>query len=94
MRVAADDDAARFAVALLDHDLVADPLARVVEGGDPLLADPLAQHAVGISDDGRGRRCRVVDEDADLRGVPDALPPEVAQAGHDRIDDRVVDHDA
>ncbi len=66
VRVAADDDRAGLAVALLDHDLMADALAGVVEGRDLLLAHPLAQHAMRISNDRRRRGCGVVDEDADL----------------------------
>ena len=46
MRVTADDHRPGLAVALLDHDLVAHPLARVVEGGDRLLAHPLAEDAM------------------------------------------------
>ena len=94
VRVAADDHGARFAVTLLHHDLVAHALARVVEGRDPLCPHPLAEDPMRVRDD----RCRsgrgVVDEDGDFRRVPHALSPEVAQTRDDRVDDRVVHHDA
>src|SRR4029077_16613609 len=52
VRVAADDHGPGLAVPLLDHDLVAHALARVVEGLDPLGPHPLAEHAMRIGDHG------------------------------------------
>src|SRR2546423_11478177 len=93
MGVAADDHRTGLAVALLHHDLVAYALARVVERRDPLRSHPVAEDTMRIGDD-RCRRGRgVVDEDRDLRRVPHALFPEIAESRDDRVDDRVVDHD-
>src|SRR5688500_20211500 len=47
-----------------------------------------------VSNDGRRRRRGVVDEDADLRCVPDTLAAEVAQTADHGVDHGVVDHDA
>src|SRR5438309_426039 len=92
--IAADDDGAGLAVTLFHHDLVAYALARVVERRDPLSPHPLAKDAVRVGDDRRRRGRGVVDEDGDLRRVPDALLPQIAEPGDDRVDDRVVHHDA
>src|SRR6266511_2140999 len=94
VRVAADDDGPGLAVPLFDHDLVADALAGVVERHDPLIAHPPAEDAVRVGDDRRRRGRGVVDEDAHLRRVPDLLLAEVRKTLHDRVDDRVVHHDA
>ena len=94
VRIAPHDDRARFAVALLDHDLVADAFSGVVERRDPLLPHPLAEDPMRVRDDGCGRGRGVIDEHSDPRGVPDPVPAEVTESGDDRVDDRVVDHDA
>src|SRR5206468_12943767 len=73
MRVAADDHRARLAVALLNHDLVADAFAGVIKRRDALLSYPLAQCPMRVRDDRRRRRRRMVHEDGDARGIPDAL---------------------
>src|ERR671934_2694175 len=94
MRIAAHDDRARLAVTVFDHDLMAHALSGVVERRYALGADPLAEHAMRVGDDGRRRGGGVVDEDADAVDVPHPLLPEGPHPRDDGVDDGVVHHDA